>query len=82
MVLINREPQVQQLQLAVIAIKQIATGSAILSGTSHILPKAVEGGTFLTVGFRVLAVSLPNVILEGLNPINLVGLLQRTRQHR
>lgn len=82
MILINREAQIQQLQLAVVAVKQIATGSAILTGASHVLPETVEGGTFLTVGLRVLAIGLPDVILEGLDPIDLVGLLQRAREHR
>lgn len=82
MILINREPEIQQLQLAIVAIQQIATGSAILTGASHVLPEAVEGGTFLAVILRVLAIGLPDVILEGLDPIDFVGLLQRAREHR
>lgn len=82
MILINWEPEIQQLQLAIVAVQQIATGSAILTGASHVLPEAVEGGTFLTVILRVLAIGLPDVILEGLDPIDFVGLLQRAREHR
>jgi len=81
-ILIDREPQIQQLQLAIVAVKQIATGGAILTGASHVLPEAVEGSTFLAVGLRVLAIGLPDVILEGLDPIDLIGLLQWAREHR
>lgn len=82
MILIDRESQIQQLQLAIIPIQQVAPGSTILPSTSHILSQAVESRTFLAVALRVLAISLADVILEGLDPVDLVGLLQRTREHR
>lgn len=82
MVLIDGKSEVQQLQLTIIPVQQIATGSAVLPCASHILAKPVESHTFLTVSFRVLAICLSDVILEGLDPIDLVGLLQRTRKHR
>lgn len=81
-VLIDRESQIQQLQLTVIPIQQVASGSTVLPSTSHILPQAIESCTFLAVALRVLAIRLSDVILEGLNPVDLVSLLQRTREHR
>lgn len=81
-VLIHREPQIQQLQLAIVTVQQIATGSAVLASSSHILAEAVEGRTFLTVSLGVFPIGLSDVILEGLDPIDLVGLLERAREHR
>ena len=77
MVLIDGESQIQQFELAIISVQQIAACSAIFARTSHVLPQAVEGGTFLSISFGVFAIGLPNVILEGLDPIDFVGLLQR-----
>lgn len=82
MVVVDREPEVQQLQLTVVSIQQITTDSAVFPYTPHILTKPVESRAFLTVLFGVFAMTLSNVILERLDPINLVGLLQRTREHR
>ena len=82
MVLIDREAEIQELQLSVVSIQEVASSGTILPCTSHILSQAIQCCTFLTVALRVLAIGLPNVILEGLDPINLIGLLQRTREHR
>ena len=81
-ILVNRESEVQQLQLSVVTIQQVTTGSAILPSASHVLPKAVEGRAFLTVALGILAICLPDVLLEGLDPIDFVCLLQRAREHR
>lgn len=81
-VLINRESQIQQLQLTIVPIQQVAPGSTILPSPSHVLSQTVESRTFLTVALGVLAIGLSDVILEGLDPVDLVGLLQRTREHR
>lgn len=81
-VVIDGEPEVQQLQLTVVSIQQITTDSAVFAYAPHVLAKPVESRAFLTVLFGVLTMALSNVILEGLDPINLVGLLQRTREHR
>lgn len=43
MTLINRKPQVQELELSVVAIQQIAASRAILPGPSHVLSQPVEG---------------------------------------
>lgn len=81
MVLIDGEAEVQQLQLAVVTIEQVTSSSTILASASHILSKPVECCTFLAITLGVLAISLPDVILEGLDPIDLVGLLQRAGKH-
>lgn len=77
MVLIDGEPEVQKLQLAIVSVQQIAPGGTILPCTSHVLAKPVESRAFLAVPFGILAIGLSDVILEGLDPIDFVGLLQR-----
>lgn len=81
MILIDGKPQVQEFQLSVIAIEQIATRRTVFPGASHILTQPVEGCAFLTVSLGVFTVTLADVVLEGSDPVDLIGLLQRTRDH-
>lgn len=39
--LVDGEAQVEQFKLAVVSVEQIPPGSAVLPGTSHVLPEAV-----------------------------------------
>ena len=81
-ILIDGKPQVQQLQLTVVSIQQIPAGGAVLAGTPHVLTESVQGGTFLGIPLRIVAVGLTDVGLEGMDPVDLVGLLQRAADHR
>ena len=81
MVLIDGKSQVQELQLAVVAVEQVSAGGAVLARAPHVLSQAVQGGALLGVALRVVAVRLSDVGLERLDPVDLVGLLQRTAYH-
>lgn len=81
MTLVNRKPKIQKFELSVIAIKQVAARRTILPSPSHILTQAVEGAAFWVIPFWILSITLSDVVFERLNPINFVGLLQRTREH-
>lgn len=74
-VLIDGESEVKELQLAVVSIQQVATGSTVLPCTSHVLAQPVESDAFLVVSFGIFTIGLPDVILKGLDPVDLVGLL-------
>lgn len=78
-VLVDGEPQIQQLQLSVVSIEQVAAGGAVLAGTSHVLAQAVEGGTLVMVSLRIVPVRVPDVVLERADPVDLVGLLEGAR---
>lgn len=39
--LIDRKAQVEQLQLSIISVEQVPSGSAVLACTSHVLPETV-----------------------------------------
>ena len=80
--LVDGKAQIQQLQLTVITIEQISSSSAVLAGSSHVLAQAVEGGAFVGISLGLVAVRGADVLLERCYPINLVGRLERTRQHR
>lgn len=78
MVLINGKPEIQQFQLAIISIQQVASSSAILACASHILAQPVEGCALFAISLGIITVDRPDVVLERANPIDLVRLLQRT----
>lgn len=81
MVLIHGKPQVQKLQLAIIAIQQVAPRRAVLASPSHILSQSVEGGAFLVISLGILAIALFDVVLEGLDPVDFVCLLEGAGEH-
>jgi len=77
MVLIDREAQVQQLQLTVVAVEQVPSSSRVLAGASHVLAQTVQGGAFVGIAFRVVAVGGADVLLERSYPVYLVCHLER-----
>ena len=81
MVLVDGEAQVQQFQLAIVSIQQISPRSTVLASASHVLPQPIQRGTLLSISFRVIAIGSAYVALERIDPIDLVGLLQRDRDH-
>ena len=81
MILIHGKPQIQQLQLTIVSIQQISSGRAIFPCTSHILPYPVECITLFRVLFWIIAVSLSDVGLQWLDPVDVLCLLQRTGDH-
>ena len=76
-VLVDGEPEVQQLQLAVVAVQQVSAGGAVLASASHVLAQAVEGRALVGIALWIVAVRGSYVALERLHPVDLVGLLQR-----
>jgi hypothetical protein len=80
--LVNGEAQVQQLELAVVAVQQVPARGAVLSGAPHVLAQAVEGGALLGIALGVVAIGIPDVGLERCYPVYLVGGLERHREHR
>lgn len=80
-VLVDGEPEVEELQLAIVAIQQVPPRGAVLARAPHVLTQAVQGGTLVGVALRVVAVRLADVGLERLYPVDLVGLLQGHRDH-
>ena len=75
MIFVNWKSKVQQLQLPIVPVQKISTSCAILTGPSHILPQSIECSAFLIIPLWIIAIRLPNVVLEGKNPIVLVSLL-------
>lgn len=81
MVLVDGKPQVQQLQLAVVSIEQVSPRSTVLAGPSHVLTQTVQGGAFFGIAFWVITVGCADVGLEGVDPVDFVGLLERDGYH-
>ena len=81
MLLVHGESQVQQLQLAVVPVEEIPAGGTVLARTSHVLAQSAEGRAFLGVPLRVIAVRVLDIVLEGPDPVDLVGGLERHRYH-
>ncbi len=81
MLLVDREPQVQQLELAIVPVQEISPCGAVLPSPPHVLPEAVEGGALFSIPLRVVAVRVLDVGLERGDPVNLVGGLERHREH-
>ena len=80
--LINGKAQIQQLELAIIPIKDISSGGAVLAGAPHILSQAVQSSAFFSITFGVVSISVPDVSLERSDPVDLVGGLERHGGHR
>ena len=81
MLLVHGEPQVQQLQLAVVAVEEISAGGTVLARSPHVLPQTAEGCALLGISLRVVAVRVLDVVLERPDPVDLVGGLERHRDH-
>lgn len=81
MLLIDRKAQIEQLQLAIVSVKKVPSGCAVLACTSHVLPEAVQGGAFLCVSLWIIAIGIANVVFEGMYPVDLVGGLERHGDH-
>lgn len=81
MLLIDGEAQVKKLELTVVAVKHVPARGALLASAADILPHAVEGGALLGIALRVIAIAVADVGLEGADPVNLVGGLERHREH-
>lgn len=79
--LINREAQVEQFQLAIVSVEKVPSGSAVLACTSHVLPEAVQGGALLGIPFWIVAIGVPDVVLERVYPVDLVGGLEWHGDH-
>lgn len=82
MILIHRKPQIQELKLSIVSIQQIAARRTILASTPHVLAQPVERRAFCGVPFGIFAIALPDIVFKRLNPIDFVGLLEGTREHR
>lgn len=81
MLLVNGKAQVEQLELAIVSVEEVPSSGAVLAGTSHVLPEAVQSGAFLGVSLRVVAICILYVVFEGMHPVDLVGGLERHRDH-
>lgn len=81
MLLVDREAQVEQLQLAIVPVEKVASGSAVLACTPHVLPEAIQGGALLSIPLWVVAIGVLNVMLERMYPVDLVGGLERHGNH-
>ena len=81
MLLINREAQVQQLELAIVSVEQVSPGRAVLAGTPHVLPEAVERSALLCISLGIVAICILYVVFQGMDPVDFVGSLQRHRYH-
>lgn len=81
MLLIDGEPQVQQLQLAVVPVQHVPPRSAIPPSAPHVLAQAVEGGALLGVPLGVIAVRVLDVVLQRGDPVDLVRRLHRRGYH-
>lgn len=79
--LVDGEAQVQELELAVVAVEHIAARGAALAGAAHVLPQAVESRTLLGVALGVIAIRVADVGLEGVDPVDFVGGLEWHRDH-
>lgn len=77
MILVDRKAQIQQFQLAIVAVEQVSSGSRVLAGASHVLAQTVESGAFVGIAFRVVAVRAADVLLERSYPVNLIRHLER-----
>jgi hypothetical protein len=80
-VLVHRESQIEQFELAIVSVQQVSARGAVLAGASHVLAQPVKHTTFFRVALRIVAICVAYVGLERRNPVDLVGLLERTRQH-
>lgn len=79
--LVDGEAQVEQLKLAVVSVEEIPSSSAVLSCASHVLAEAIQRGALLGISLRVVAVGVLYVVFQGVYPIDLVGSLERHRDH-
>ena len=77
MLLVDREAQVQQLELAVVPVQEIPACGAVLPSSAHVLPQAVEGGALFGISLGVVAVRVLDVRLQWRDPVDLVGGLER-----
>ena len=82
MLLVDGEPQIEELKLAIVSIEHIPARGALLASTTHILAEAVEGGALLGIALGVIAVGITNIGLQGRHPVDLVGGLEGHRDHR
>lgn len=81
MLLIDGEAQVEQLELAIVSVEEVPASGAVLAGTPHVLPEAIQSGALLRISLRVVAICVLYVVFEGMYPVNLVGGLERHRDH-
>ena len=81
MVFVNREPQIQQLELTIVPIEKVSSRCAVLPSPPHILPQSVERIALLGIPLGIIAVCLSDVPFQRRDPVYLGGLLQGTRYH-
>ena len=82
MILIDGKPQVQQFELSVVSVQQIPSSSTVLPSTPHVLAQPMQRRTFLCISLRIVSIGLAYIRLERGDPVNFVGLLERTGDHR
>lgn len=79
--LVDGEPQVEELELAVVPVEHVATRRAVLAGAAHVLSQAVQGGALLGIALRIVSIGISDVFLEWRDPVDLVCALERHRDH-
>ena len=68
--LLDREPQIQQLELPIIAIEKVSSSGGVLAGAAHVLAQPVQRRTFFAVFFGV-AVGFRDIAFERRYPVDL-----------
>lgn len=81
MLLVYREAQVEQLELAIVSVEKVPSSRAVLAGTPHVLPQAVQSGALFRISLWVVAISVLYVVFQRVYPVDLVGCLERHRYH-
>ena len=81
MILVHGESQVQQLELSIISIQKISSRSTVCACAPHVLAQAIEGCAFFRISFWVISIGCPYILLQRVYPVDLVGLLERARDH-
>lgn len=82
MLLVYWEPQVQKLQLTIIAVEHISPRSSLLACAAHVLSQTIERLAFFGISLGIVAVGIADISLERGHPVNLVCSLERHRDHR
>lgn len=81
MLLVDGEAKIQELELAIVSIQQVSASGALFPSTPHILAQAVECCAFFGIPLGIVSKGISDVSLQRGDPVDLVGGLQRHRDH-
>lgn len=80
MSLVDREAEVEELELSKVAVEDVSAGG-VVSCAAHVLAQTMDGTSLLCVLFRVVLVGDGDISFEGRDPVDLVSPLERDGYH-